>query len=221
MTEQTPAEAWEQRYAESDRVWSGRVNATVAELVRGLAAESSPGTSLDLGCGEGGDAIWLAQHGWHATGIDLSPTAVARAAQAATERGLTQSTRFVAADLTTWSGPELYDLVTASFLQSWEPGFPREKILRRGRDRVAVGGRMLVLAHAEAPPWSKHKIPTHGGDRAESPMFPIPEGDLAALALDPRRWRTVTAEVRERDAVGPDGSSAVLRDSIVLVQRLA
>ena len=65
---------WEERYASADAVWSGRVNATLAEVVSTLAV----GRALDLGCGEGGDAIWLAQQGWQVTAVDVSPTAIAR-----------------------------------------------------------------------------------------------------------------------------------------------
>ncbi|KGM12493.1 methyltransferase type 12, partial [Cellulomonas bogoriensis 69B4 = DSM 16987] len=72
-----PAAFWEDRYAGSGRVWSGEPNATLVDVVAGL----TPGRALDLGCGEGGDAIWLARHGWDATGIDISPTAVARATE--------------------------------------------------------------------------------------------------------------------------------------------
>lgn len=77
-----PREFWEQLYAGAAPIWSGRVNRTLAEIV----ADLPPGRSLDLGCGEGGDVLWLAERGWHATGIDLSETAVQRAREAARER---------------------------------------------------------------------------------------------------------------------------------------
>ena len=62
------AEFWDDRYAGDGPIWSGRVNATLADVVTGL----QPGRALDLGSGEGGDVIWLAQHGWRATGLDVS-----------------------------------------------------------------------------------------------------------------------------------------------------
>ena len=67
-----PSAFWEQRYAGAESIWSGRVNETLAALVGELA----PGRSLDLGSGEGGDVIWLAERGWRATGIDLSATQI-------------------------------------------------------------------------------------------------------------------------------------------------
>lgn len=211
----TPIEFWEQRYAGADRVWSGRVNATLADAVGDL----TPRRALDLGCGEGGDAIWLAENGWHATGVDLSPTAIDRARAAAAERRLTSRTAFVAADVATYlearaefeTDPAAFDLVTASFLQS-PVELPRDRILRAATHLVAPGGRLLIVAHAAAPPWAP---PGH----AHGMEFPTPEGDLGALGLDPTSWRTLLCEIRERPATAPDGSPALLRDSVVMVQR--
>ena len=210
---QTAIDFWEQRYTGVERVWSGRVNATLATVVEGLA----PGRALDLGCGEGGDAIWLAENGWHATGIDLSPTAIDRARAAAAERGLEDRTAFIAADLATYlqtaSGTAAFDLVTASFLQS-PVELPREQILRAATEFVSPGGRLLVVGHAAAPPWAPRGH-SHGM------VFPTPEGDLSALGLDPMLWQTVICEARERATTSPDGAPAVLLDSVVLVQRIA
>jgi SAM-dependent methyltransferase len=215
VTEQSPIDFWEERYRGAERVWSGRVNATLAALV----GELEPGRALDLGCGEGGDAIWLAQNGWHATGVDLSPTAIERARAAANERGVTGRTTFVAADLSTYTDTarltdgDRYDLVTASFLQS-PVELPREAILRAATRFVAPGGRLLIVGHAAAPSWSP---PEHMHDV----VFPTPETDLAALHVDPAAWRTLVCEVRERAATAPDGADTVLLDSVVLVQRRA
>ncbi|WP_082734104.1 bifunctional NAD(P)/FAD-dependent oxidoreductase/class I SAM-dependent methyltransferase [Microbacterium hominis] len=74
-----PGRCWEQRYAERDRIWSGRVNAAVAAVAGGLEV----GTALEIGCGEGADAVWLAERGWRVTAVDLSPTAIRRGAAAA------------------------------------------------------------------------------------------------------------------------------------------
>ena len=92
---QSAAEIWESRYADSDRVWTGKVNGVLADIAGALA----PGNALDLGCGEGGDAVWLAQQGWHATGVDLSPTAVERGRRAAQSAGIPASALNLVADL--------------------------------------------------------------------------------------------------------------------------
>lgn len=205
-----PAEFWERRYKERDQIWSGRVNATLAELL----SDWEPGRSLDLGCGEGGDVLWLAERGWEATGIDLSPTAAARAGEEAARRGLTR-TRFVAGDIGAWiADPETlgaagpYELITASYLQS-PVALPRERAIRAAAERLSPGGALVLLSHAAPPPWAQ-------GHRGH---FIQPGDELAALAPDPLRLAVETAEVREREAVGPNGETGLLADTLVVLRR--
>lgn len=206
------ADFWEERYAGSDQVWSGRANRTVTDVAAGL----TPGRALDLGCGEGADVIWLARHGWDATGVDISPTAVRRATAAAETLGLAAEViRFHAADLSSWTAGRQYDLVTASFLHS-PVQLPREAILRRAAELVAPGGHLLVVAHAAPPPWSTHAHEHEGGPAHQ---FPTPQEELDVLALDPTDWSTAVAEIRSRTAADPDGREAVLEDSVLLLRR--
>lgn len=203
-----PREFWEQRYADAEAVWSGQVNGTLADVV----SEWAPGRSLDLGCGEGGDVLWLAERGWEATGIDLSATAVARARAAAAGRGI--DARFVVADLGEWAqatvaADETYDLVTASFLQS-PVELPRGRILRAALARARPGGRLVVISHAAPPAWARD----HPGD------FPSPEEELALLDLDASMFKVEEAQVRRREVRAPDGAEAVLDDTVVVVRRL-
>jgi len=200
---------WEEKYGSTD-FWSGRPNHMLVDLAGDLA----PGRALDLGCGEGGDALWLADRGWTVTGLDISPTALARAEQAAQRAGLRERTHWVAADLADPAslatvGP--VDLVNACFLQT-PLDFPRAEVLRRAADLVAPGGHILVVAHAAAPPWAD--IPDELLDG-----FPTPEGELADLDLAREEWEVLVADVRERPATGPDGEHAVLLDSVVLARR--
>jgi len=197
---------WEERYAAEDRFWSGRVNATTAAVV----AELEPGTALDIGSGEGGDVVWLAEHGWRATGVDVSATAVRRAAELAASRG-------VDADFRVGDGaaslPGEFDLVLASFLHSWEPDFPRIRMLRDAGERVARGGRLLVVSHAAPPPWAR-EVPEH------APIMRTPDEELALLDLDPGSWRVELAEVRRREVTAPDGTPAHLDDGVLLLRRI-
>ena len=206
----TAVDFWEERYAGSSRVGSGAPNRSLVDVV----ADLTPGRALDLGCGEGADVIWLARHRWQASGVDISETAIARARAAAADLGLPDA-RFEAADLSTWRPDGQYDLVTASFLQS-PVALSRAEILRAVADRIAPGGHLLVIAHAEAPPWSRLRHAHADGHHAD---FPTPDDELASLALDPSEWTVRIAEVRSRDAVGPDGDEAVLLDSVVLMGR--
>lgn len=203
-----PAVFWEQRYASSDKVWSGRANQALVDVASGL----TPGRALDLGCGEGGDAVWLAQHGWEVTGVDISPSATARGRAAAEALGLDpERIHFVAGDLESRVDDEKYDLVTASFLQS-PVALSRERILRRAAEQVRPSGHLLIVSHASPPPWSNFAEHHPEG-------MPQPADELAALALPTERWEVVLAEVRSRQATGPNGQSAVLDDGIVLLRR--
>lgn len=202
-----PAEFWEDRYASADRVWSGEANRLLADVASALV----PGRALDLGCGEGGDVIWLARHGWTATGIDISPTAIRRAAAAAESAGVDRgSARFVVGDLA--SLPDgMYDLVTASFLQS-PVELPRADILRNAATLVASGGHLLITSHAGFPPGSE---PSHDHE----PRFLDAAEELDQLALDHGAWDVVIAETRTREGTLPDGRAVVLDDTVVLVRR--
>lgn len=209
--DRSAAEFWEARYADADRVWSGRVNRVLADTADALP----PARAIDLGCGEGGDAIWLAQHGWDVLGVDLSPTAVERSRTAAEGLGITNgSVRFEAADLETWRAPEPVELVSASFLHSWPVTTDRAGILRAATTFVAPGGVLLVVSHAAAPPWADPEL-------VHEHRFPTPQEDLDALALDPAAWDVVTCELREREGRSPAGETGTLLDGVVLVRRRA
>jgi SAM-dependent methyltransferase len=208
----TPAEAWEFRYAESPKRWSGNPNATLVDLVAGISdAGIAPGRAVDLGCGEGGDAIWLARQGWTVTGVDISPTAVARAQGAATEAGLTaEQVRFVAHDLSTWEPEGEIDLVTASFFHSREE-LPRTDVLRRAAAHIAPRGHLAIVSHAAPPPGSGH---AHHDE-----LLLDAEGEVAALGLGDD-WQVVVAEHRERAVTSPDAAPTHHEDVAVLVRRI-
>ena len=198
---------WDERYGSRERMWSGRPNQPLVDLVGHLA----PGRALDLGCGEGADCVWLASRGWTVTGVDVSATAVGRAAEHAAERGVPDGRiTWIRADLASWEPEATFDLVSACFLHS-PIDFPRSAVLRRAAGAVARGGHLLVVSHAEAPPWAS------GHDHAEH-RFPIPEDDLADLALD-GGWTVLVNEVGEREGRSPDGEPATLRDVVTLARR--
>ncbi|WP_216843338.1 class I SAM-dependent methyltransferase [Phytoactinopolyspora alkaliphila] len=199
---------WESRYAESSHIWSGRVNKTFADVVSGLP----PGRALDLGCGEGGDVIWLALRGWQVTGVDVSSTALDRAAEAAARSGVTDGRiQWLIHDLASWTGDDSYDLVSASFFHS-PVEIPRAQILSRAAGHVTPGGHLLIVSHADFPPWAT-------GPATDEHRFLTPTEELDQLDLDPVEWDVRIAETRTRETTGPDGQAAVLDDGVVLLRR--
>ncbi len=205
----TVEEVWENKYAAAGPLWSGRVNKTLEDI----AATLTPGTALDLGCGEGGDTLWLATRGWQATGVDISPTAVSRGRKQAVELGLDPvSYTFIAEDLATWSPETTYDLVVSSFLHSFEVEIPRADILRRATGFVAPGGYFLLVTHAEAPSWADAGHHHHN--------LPSPAEDLSMLNLG-EQWEVLRCETRKREGTGPQGQKGRLIDGVILAQYLS
>jgi len=197
--------AWEEHYIAKPQVWSGRVNAQLAEIT----AELTGTRALDLGCGEGADALWLAERGWTVVAVDVSTTALSRARAAAEARGLAQQIDFQQHDLTTGFPGGVFDLVSAQFLHSTVE-MDRAALLRRAAGAVAPGGSLLIVDHGAAPPWAS-KIHHH--------EFPSVESVLAGLDLDGTQWERVRVDAVERMAVSPDGTPVSLTDNVVWVRR--
>ena len=204
MTTSEAQQFWEDLYGEKPRVWSGKVNASLEQRVRDLP----PGRALDLGCGEGADALWLAERGWAVTAVDISATALERARAEAQRRGRT--VEWVRQDLADSLPTGPYDLVSAQFLQSPVP-FARIDVLRRAAQEVAAGGLLLVVGHASGPPWSTHK--------PDPALMPSARTVLDDLALEVGTWDVLEVGDVGRTATGPDGQIGELLDSVVLVRR--
>ncbi|MDF2825048.1 MAG: class SAM-dependent methyltransferase [Mycobacterium sp.] len=205
MTETASAqEMWNSMYRESPRRWTGAANVLFAEVVSSL----TPGRALDLGCGEGGDAKWLAAGGWQVTAVDISDEALRRAAEDAGESAARIT--FAQHDLTRTFPEGEFDLVSAQFLQSpvdWD----RNTLLRRAAAAVAPGGVFLLVDHGAPPPWSMHK---HAHMH-----FPTPQEVLDGMALDPAVWEVLRADGVQRRATGPDGQEGTLLDNVIVVRR--
>ncbi|MFI8184797.1 SAM-dependent methyltransferase [Actinacidiphila glaucinigra] len=203
------AEFWDARYAGSDRVWSGNPNNVLVREVGGL----KPGTALDLGCGEGADAVWLARQGWRVTAVDISRVALERAAGHAKAEGIAEG-------LIDWQRHDLgetfpegtYDLVSAQFLHS-PNDMPRERILRAAAAAVAPGGVLLVVGHAGFPAWETDPHP--------EVHFPTPEEVLESLGLAEGEWEVVLTDEHERIQNDPDGRPTTRVDNTLEIRRLA
>ncbi|MDZ5660633.1 bifunctional NAD(P)/FAD-dependent oxidoreductase/class I SAM-dependent methyltransferase [Nocardioides sp. S-58] len=133
--------AWEERYS-GDKVWSGRANAQLVAEVTGLP----PGRALEVGCGEGGDAIWLASQGWDVTAVDFADAALARTTEHAREAGVGERITTRRVDVRTFEPDgETWDLVTSHFVHL--PDGAITDLVRRLGSAVAAGGTLLVVGH--------------------------------------------------------------------------
>lgn len=204
MSELTDRERWDTRYREKSSLWSGKPNATLLAEVAGLR----PGTALDVGAGEGADAIWLARQGWTVTGVDFSAVGLERAAAHASEAGV--QVTWLCEDVFDWQpARHAFDLVTVHFLHLAQP--ERRQVYGKLADAVAPDGTLLVVAH-------------HPSDlQTRVPRPPTPErfftgDDLAADIGD--GWQAVTNTAQPRDATDADGNPATVHDTILRLARI-
>ena len=190
-------------YEERPNVWSGEPNAQLLTEASRLA----PGTALDVGCGEGADAVWLARHGWQVTATDISCVALERARVHAASAGT--DITFVEADLVDEPLPAApFDLVSAQFFQVTDP--PRTRFMRNLGDAVATGGHLLVVGHHP------------GGDLASAVQHRSPDrfytpAEITAL-FSADDWLILVCETRERTAMH-HGELTDLTDTVVLLRR--
>lgn len=199
-----PTEFWERFYLDRDR-WSTDPNAALVAETQDLI----PGTALDLGCGQGGDAIWLASKGWNVTAVDLSVNALTRAAEHARSAGLDDRIRWERHDLAASFPSGSFDLVSACYLHA-PVALDRDGILTAAAAAVAPSGILLIVGHAGAPSWSS---------APPRVRFPTAEETLESLALPDAGW-TVERSVEVRQpATSPDGVAGTRPDSVLRLRR--
>ena len=196
-------DTWDQRYASTEQVWSGQPNAPLVRETGGLR----PGRALDVGCGEGADALWLAEHGWDVTALDVSRVALDRAAEHAERAGM--QVRWLHAGLVDAAlPPAAYDLVSAQYpaLLRTENHEAELALLAA----VAAGGVLLLVHH---PTPTKEQANAHGFN-PEDYIYPA---DVAALLDD--RWRIEVDETRPRNVTTGAGSHHT-QDIVMRARRL-
>jgi SAM-dependent methyltransferase len=197
---------WDDRYAEKDRIWSGRVNAQLAAVAETL----TPGTALDLGCGEGGDAVWLAEQEWRVLAVDVSETALSRAAAEAERRGVLDRIDFQHHDLSDSFPAGTFDLASAQYFHSFVR-LERPQILRRAAAAVRPGGLLVIVDHGAPPPWARPEVHDH--------PFPGTDEVLDELDLPAEDWERVRVETVDRPTVDPDGNAATIQDNLMILRR--
>jgi SAM-dependent methyltransferase len=165
------ASEWDERYAASELVWGAEPNRFVAAECADLTA----GRAIDLACGEGRNAIWLATRGWQSEGVDWSTVAIDKAARLAAHAGVGDRTAWRAADLLDVELAEgRYDLVLVVYLQVADPA--RRVIFPQAASAVAPGGTFLFVAH------DGHNLHEgHGGPQDASVLY---EPDDVVAFLD-------------------------------------
>lgn len=193
------APSWEERYSGEQKVWSGNPNAQLVAEASGL----TPGTALDVGCGEGGDVIWLAQRGWTVTGADFSANGLARAARHAEQAGVAERTDWWQVDARTFAADgRQFDLVTTHFLHPPDGGMV--DVTRRLAGGVAPGGHLLVVGHAPSGVFTQLSESHRKAMFLAEELLPALPGDFEALVVEQRPRTTV------RDGVTVDVADATL-----------
>ncbi|HET9718559.1 MAG TPA: class I SAM-dependent methyltransferase [Solirubrobacteraceae bacterium] len=194
---------WDRRYAEADYIWTATPNRFLVQE----AAELAPGRALDLACGEGRNAVWLAERGWQVTGVDFSEVALDKARRMAEDRGV--SGEWIASDLVGYTPePHAYDLVLVFYLQI--PEDERRAALRRAAEALAPGGTLLVVAHDSA-----NLTDGYGGPQDPLVLYSAADvvADLTGSGLDVERAEQV------RRPVAVDGDERIALDAVVRASR--
>jgi SAM-dependent methyltransferase len=197
------AEHWNDRYAASGYVWTTGANAQLVDEVASL----DPGRALDLACGEGRNAVWLAEQGWTVTAVDFSEVGLDKGRRLAADRGVLVD--WVRADATCWDPPAPgFDLVVVLYLQL--PADQRRPALGVAARALTPGGTLLVIAHD-----ATNLANGTGGPRDPAVLYG-PDDVLADLEAAGVTVTVERAEVVERPV---DGADRPALDCLVRVRR--
>lgn len=224
---------WDERYSGSTTVWSGQANPQlVAEIsdpdAGAITAPTSgpnnerpgdrrgasniPRTALDVGCGEGADAVWLARQGWDVTAVDISRVALQRAKEHAAALDLAGSISWEHRNLLTWTPPvSSFGLVSAQFMHL--PKNERESLYARLAAAVTHGGTLLIVGHSASD--------IHAGARRPAAPDLYFSTEEIAGSLDPQQWQVLVSESRPRIAQNSEGQPITIHDEVLRAIRLA
>jgi SAM-dependent methyltransferase len=196
-------EIWDRRYSGPDLVWGSGPNRFVAEEAAALPA----GRAVDLGAGEGRNAIWLAERGWQVTAVDFSAAGLGRAARLAAERAVRVD--WVQADLLSYQpAPGRYDLVLIAYIHLPAAGLAR--VFRAAATAVAPGGTLLVIGHDR-----DNLTRGYGGPQDPGRLYAAAEVSAELAGLTVRRAEQVT-----RPVPTPEGERTAV-DTLVRAERPA
>jgi SAM-dependent methyltransferase len=176
------------------------------------ASGRKPGTVLDAGCGEGAEAIWLAQQGWVVTAVDIASAALQRAAARAVAQGVL-TVRWVQADLTVWQPDSLFDLVTTHYAH---PSTSQLAFYERLGRWVSPGGVLLIVGHLNLNGLGQHHGKPH--DQQPPAEASVTAADITAR-LDGSVWVVDRADEVVRAVTGPAGQEVLFNDVVVRATR--
>jgi SAM-dependent methyltransferase len=195
--------SWDRRYEGSELVWTAEPNRFLVAETEALA----PGRALDLACGEGRNAVWLAERGWQSVGVDFSEVGLRKARELAASRSV--HVEWVAADLLGYRpDPQTCDLVLVFYLQV--PAADRLPILRTAAEAVTPGGTFLLVAHDSS---NLH----HGYGGPQDPARLYTAHDVVS-DIEGRGLHIERAERVERPVQTPDGERIAL-DALLRARR--
>ncbi len=192
-----------------DDIYRGRDQSRHGEphpYLREMLTSAVPGRALELGCGDGISAVWLAAHGWTVTAVDVSRVALDSAAERAERAGVSSRISWEHADLCEWTTQETFDIVTALFLHT-PLALDVPAVLARAAAATRNNGTLLTVSHYTLPPWAWDSDATDGLLSASELV--------TALGVHEPDWRIVLAEEVPRTVTGHDGHASTVLDAIL------
>ncbi|MDP9075241.1 MAG: NAD(P)/FAD-dependent oxidoreductase [Actinomycetota bacterium] len=202
---------WDHRYG-GEHIWSGNPNGTLVNEISGM----TPGRALDVGAGEGGDVLWLAQQGWRVTASDISRRALDRVDAEATRRGLSVKRHHTDANVLDAFGNAAFDLVSAQYASI--PRTPDGRGAHNLINAVAPGGTLLIVSHDLDAMRAPVDTPAH--NRPFDPDAYLRTDDFAAMLTDSSAWDIEVNEKRPRPA-GAASASHHIEDVVLRARRRA
>lgn len=197
------ASFWDERYREADSVWGAAPNRWVEREL----GDAAPGTALDLACGEGRNAVWLAQRGWQVIAVDFSAVALEKGAEQERRAGVRRPIEWVCADATTYRADRPVDAAILCYLQLAED--LRRAAVRAAGQAVGPGGTLLVVGHD-----SRNLPDGTGGPQDPTRLFTAADlaEDIAGLGLRVERAEEVLRPVEGADRPAIDALLRATRD---------
>jgi SAM-dependent methyltransferase len=198
---------WNERYRGRTAIWSGQPNARLVEETSAL----TPGTALDAGCGEGADAIWLAERGWRVTAVDIASTALDRARAVDVSPSVAERIVWQQGDLIANPPPAAaFDLVSSHFMQIAPDALTT--FVRGLAAAVMPGGTLLVVGHHPSDLLTTARRP-----RAPGVLYTAE--DVAALLNPASEWDIIVCAARARAAADPNDNPITVHDTVLRAKR--